>query len=133
MHGAEQTVTGTVAVTGMTINCIVGIRPRERANPQPLSVDFEVDYDISAAAGSGDVALAVDYGEAARAVASFVEGAQFGLLETLVAETIGFLSTHLAEGPAPRAIRRIRVTARKPAALDGNGVPSVSAERHYPE
>lgn len=123
-------MTGTVAVSGLTINCIVGIRPAERVTPQRLSVDFEVDYDISAAAGSGEITRAVDYGEAARAVTSFIENSQFGLLETLVAETIEFLASNLTAGVAPL---RIRVTARKPAALEGNGVPSVSAERHYPQ
>lgn len=126
-------MTGTVAVTGLALNCIVGIRPRERAEAQLLSVDFEVDYDISTAAASGDVEQAVDYGEAARAVAAFIEKAQFGLLETLVAETIEFLRSYLSAGSAAPKVRRIRVTARKPAALDGNGIPSVSAELLYAE
>ena len=115
-----------MAVSRLEISCIIGIRPDERLTPQTVVVDFEIDYDISPAAESGDITRAVDYGAAARAVTLYIEQSQFALLETLVAGTIEHLSSQI-----DARITRILLTATKPDALGGNGLPSVTVERRY--
>ncbi len=134
-RSAGPPLTGTVAVSGLEIFCIIGIRPDERLTPQTVVVDFEIDYDIGPASESGDITLAVDYAAAARAAALFIEQSQFALLETLVTKTIDHLKSQVDAGENANGnvrVTRIRLTASKPNALGGNGLPSVTVETRYP-
>ena len=54
-----------IIIKGLRFDCIVGINPPERINPQPLQLDLEIGTDISIAAATEDIRSTVDYGEIA--------------------------------------------------------------------
>jgi dihydroneopterin aldolase len=116
---------GTIVVRDIQLECIIGIHDRERRVPQPLLLALEMDYDIGAAARSGQVSDAIDYSLATGLLIEFVRDAAFYLLETLVYQSVFFLHDRFP------AATRIRVGVSKPEALGGNGMPSVVAEERF--
>ena len=62
---------------------ICGALPEERERAQPLEVDLDVHADLSAAAGSDDLADTIDYGALCRVIDEVVTGETFVLLERL--------------------------------------------------
>lgn len=73
----------SVFVRNLTVSTIVGVYPEERTSPQRVVVSFELVADTRAAAESDDLSQALDYGEAAQAVAEFVRASRFLLIEAL--------------------------------------------------
>lgn len=63
----------------------VGVPAEERAAPQPIEIDLDLEADLSAATATDDVADTVDYGAVALAVAEAVSAGEWALLERLAA------------------------------------------------
>lgn len=99
-----------ILIKGLRFDCIVGINPDERINPQPLQLDLEIGTDISAAAATEDIRATTDYGEIAAAVEAFVKNHQFLLLETLAEQTTAMI---LDRWP----VSSVRLTVLKPRAI----------------
>ena len=59
---------GTTGLKDLRVDCIVGIYPHERAVPQTVLLDIEIDYDFAAPAASDAIADAVDYDDVAASV-----------------------------------------------------------------
>jgi FolB domain-containing protein len=74
-----------IEIRGLRLVVRVGVPAEERALPQPVELDIDLEVDLSAAALSDDVADTVDYGAVAVAVADAVTGTEFALLERLAA------------------------------------------------
>ena len=110
----------TVNVTGLELDCRIGINPGEQDSPQPIVIDLSVE--VSAAGGADGHAAgdpAVDYAELAARVEERATSRPFGLIEELARECgMMIRATFPAAG-------RIHVRVAKPAALSGCGVPSV--------
>ena len=60
-----------------------GASAEERALPQPLEVDLEVEADVTLAARSDDLSDAIDYGPLIDICRAVVEGRSFRLLEAI--------------------------------------------------
>ncbi len=77
-----------------------GVTPEERARPQPLAVDLELDCQLETAGMSDDLAHTIDYAHVAQRVVDIGTVQESQLLETL-AERI--LTTLFDEFPIERA------------------------------
>jgi len=114
---------GTVGLNDLRIDCIIGIYPHERAAEQPLFVDVEVEYDFASAARSSNIEDALDYDELARELTRLAVQRQYKLLESFVDEATTHCLQHFA------AINRIRLTVRKPQAVENAAAAFAVAER----
>jgi dihydroneopterin aldolase len=80
-----------IFLTGLTVECIVGIWTWERQVKQTVVLDIEMAADIRKAAASDHIDDTIDYKKVSKRLLSFVGESQFQLVETLterVAEII---------------------------------------------
>jgi dihydroneopterin aldolase len=93
-----------ILVSGLRLEGRVGVSDEERALPQLLEVDIEVEADLAAAAESDDLADTIDYGPLIALSRHRLEEREHRLLEH-VAGT-------LADGVLQNAERATAVTVR---------------------
>src|SRR5215510_3101011 len=72
-----------IFLTGITVECIVGIWAWERQVKQTVIIDIEMATDIKKAAASDHIDDTIDYKSVSKRLLSFVEASQFQLVETL--------------------------------------------------
>ncbi|MBX5476353.1 MAG: dihydropteroate synthase [Clostridia bacterium] len=120
-RGWPAPLSDAIRLTGMRFVADHGAYPEERGAPQPFVVDVRLYGDWRRAAGSDDLAQAVDYAAVWREVAAVVEGPRHNLLESL-AEAIA--ARLLARFPVSRAWVRVH----KPRAPLGGPVNDVAVE-----
>ena len=114
---------GTAGLKDLRVDCIVGIYDHERAAPQSVLMDIDLDYDFAPAAASDAIGDAVNYATVANSVAALAERRAFKLIETMAEETAVML---LAELPQLLAVR---LEIRKPAAVPAAACSFVRVER----
>lgn len=111
-----------IFVSGLKLNCIIGIYPKERVEEQELLVDltFEVpDAKIKETARTGDLACSVNYAEAADKVRTYIVQRKAELLEELSCELCSLL---LEAYPVIAAVTvRLTKTQAVPG-TDGTGI-----------
>ncbi|MGB6057315.1 MAG: dihydroneopterin aldolase [Microthrixaceae bacterium] len=78
-----------IRLRGLRHNAIVGVLPEERTRAQPLSIDLELQVDLSLAGLSDDLGDTVDYGAVCDRVAQSVADSEPQLLERLAAQIAG--------------------------------------------
>ena len=118
----------TLRIEGLMVDCVVGVYPHERDAPQPLRVDVDLEFDMSAAADER-LHETVDYAQLSAQIIFVLRSARFRLLET-AAVTIAKLALAPpcpAERRAQVEAARVRVT--KPGALRGFAIPSIEIRR----
>ena len=116
-------MTGTTGLHNLRIDCIVGIHPHERENPQPVFLDLEVDYDFAPAAESDAIPDAVDYDQMARMATELIQSRRFHLLEAMAEAVAAML---LEKVPV---IDCVRLEIRKPLAVPAADNSFVFVER----
>lgn len=107
----EGEVVAMIGVRNLRIDCIVGIRERERQSEQPLFVDVALEVDISAAARSGDLEDTVDYSQVASLLTELARTRRFRLIEAFAQEATEVLLERF------RAATTVRLEVRKPGAV----------------
>src|SRR5688572_3594592 len=71
-----------IAIEGLYVDCVVGVYPHERSEPQPLRIDLRMALD-TARAGSGQrLRNTIDYAMVASQIAFLLQSCRFHLLET---------------------------------------------------
>lgn len=114
----------TIRVSGIELQCIVGIRQHERKETQPLWVDLELALDLSRAGRSGRIGDTVDYDRVADQVIQLVSFREYRLLENAAEELAAMLF-----GVQP-ALEQLRIKIKKPKALSGRAhLAEVEVER----
>ena len=108
MSDAAHPLTGRILVGGLRFDCIIGILPGERLEPQPLEIDIELTADFDAAAGSDQIDDTADYAAVIDQVRSLAVENRYELVEKLVADACRLV---LNQFPTVRAVK---ITARKP-------------------
>ena len=114
---------GTAGLTGLRIDCVVGVYGHERQKRQTLLVDIELDYDFAAAAASDAIGDAVDYDMVAASVTELAERRGFQLIETMAEETASMLLDRLPP------VLAVRLEIRKPEAVPAAACSFVRVER----
>ncbi len=71
-----------VRITGLTVNCVVGVFPRERNKVQPVVIDVDMHVPSEKAGVSERLRDTVDYSSVASEVAFLLRACHFRLLET---------------------------------------------------
>ena len=82
-------------LNGLRVRGRVGCKDSERAHPQMLRVDLHIDYDMTDAIATDDLATGIDYKGVASAVRELLASREWKLLEKLthdVATTVRSLS-----------------------------------------
>lgn len=111
-----------VFIEGLEVDAVIGVYEWERSIRQRLRLDIEMDFDCRAAAVSDALADALDYHAVAKAVTALVEASQYELLEAL-GERIAALVL------GDFAVNRVRLTVRKPGAVDNAVAVGIVIER----
>jgi dihydroneopterin aldolase len=97
---------GHVVIEQLEFRGRCGVTPEERARPQPLAVDLELDYRLEAAGLSDDLGHTIDYATVAQRVVDIGTLKESQLLETLAERLLAAL---FDEFP----INRIKLWLRK--------------------
>jgi len=122
-----------IELTGLVVDCIVGVYPAERLIPQPLHLDLELHLDTRAAARGGALSATVDYARLAGELRFLLESCRFLLLET-AAEALCRYILAPATADAPHAlIEAVELRLTKPQARAGGAVPSLTIRRERAE
>ena len=119
-----------IQISGLSIDCIVGINKEERGREQPLVVDIELELDIQLAGHTGRIADTCNYDNVATHVTSLCRFRRYQLLEMAAEETAAMLL-----GIHP--VESVSLSLFKPRALQGrarNVAVRVTRDRHdYPK
>ena len=82
---------GHVVIEHLEFRGRCGVTPEERARPQPLAVDLELDCRLEAAGLSDDLSHTIDYAKVAQRVVDIGTVQEFQLLETLAERLLATL------------------------------------------
>jgi len=118
-----------IEIRGLRVECIVGVYPSERDEPQPLELDVRMELDTEWAGESQRLRRTVDYAAVAGQIAFLLQSSRFFLLETAAHALSRFLLAPPALGEERARIQAVRIRLSKPMALRGNGVPSIEVYR----
>jgi dihydroneopterin aldolase len=120
-------MTDTIELTGLEVDCIVGLYPHERKRAQRVHVDLALELDTRRATTEG-IDHTVDYARLAGEIRFLLEHARFHLLET-AAEALAAYILAPATKDAPHApVDRAKVRLAKPGVVEG-ATPTVTVER----
>jgi dihydroneopterin aldolase len=102
-----------IFISELHVECIVGILPHEREQPQPLLIDVELSLDTSLAAYSGRIAATCDYARVADELETLLNFRRYKLLEMAAEELAAMLL-----GVHPN-VSDVHLRLSKPHALRG--------------
>jgi dihydroneopterin aldolase len=104
-----------ILLNDVALTLHLGVPEAERAVPQTVYADVELEFDTRAAGLADDFTLTIDYAAVQRAMAQVAASRPFALIESLAEEMAAAI---LAGFPAASVCIHIR----KPAALREQGV-----------
>ena len=112
----------TVFLSGLTVECIIGIWDWERRVKQKIVVDLEMSADIRKAAASDHIDDTLDYKKVAKRVLQFVGDSEFQLVETLIDRIAQIILTEFD-------VPKVKVRVNKQGALRGSRDVGIVIER----
>jgi dihydroneopterin aldolase len=129
LTGAPAAALDVIELRGLTVDCIVGVYPRERIAAQPLRLDVALFLEAPETPGAGPRLPAAHDGRLAGELRFLLEACRFKVLES-AAETVARYVLLPAPQGAPHAqVRAATVRVTKPNALGGLAVPSLQVHR----
>lgn len=111
-----------VFIENLTIETVIGIFDWEREIRQTVSLDLEMNFDISRAAATDSIEDTLDYKAVAKRLIRFVEKSEFKLVESLAEHCAQIV---LNEFP----VERLKLKLSKPGAVRGSSAVGVMIER----
>jgi FolB domain-containing protein len=111
-----------IVIGGLELDCIIGVNPEERLQPQRVVISVVLRANLRAAGRSDDVADTIDYSVVKERIRAMVEASSYQLIEAL-AETVADICLD-----DPR-VQGVEVTVEKPGALTMVRVVGVTIER----
>jgi dihydroneopterin aldolase len=109
---------------GLRVEGRIGVTPEERAQPQALIVDVDMEVDLRTAGQSDDLADTIDYSEVAERIEQIVSGTEMRLLEHVAQRIADEISPTLGGGgvtvevakkaPMPQEHDRVSVRIERP-------------------
>ena len=118
----------TIFLSGLTVDCIIGIWDWERKIKQKVVIDLEMSFDIRKAAASDHIDDTLDYKKVSKRLLQFVGESEFQLVETLIDRIAQLI---LVEFNVPQ----VKVRLNKQGALRGSrdvGIVIVRRREDYP-
>lgn len=112
----------TIFLTDLKVKAVVGIWDWERAVPQTVSIDLEMDADVAAAAERDHIDATLDYKAVTKRIIGFVEASDFQLIETMAERIAGIITGEFA-------VPWVKVTVHKPWAIRGSRDVGICIER----
>jgi 7,8-dihydroneopterin aldolase/epimerase/oxygenase len=106
----------TIRITGLELECIVGVRPAERRRRQRVRLTIELGLDLSRAAHSSRIVHTVDYSVATDEITALLHFREYQLIETATEEIAAMLL-----GIYP-TVSSASVCLEKPEALRGRAL-----------
>lgn len=100
----------TVRIERLELDCIIGINPWERLTKQQITVDIEIDTDLSAAGKSDAIEDTINYRTIAKTVTNEIEKSHYGLVESIGAKIADICLKD-------DRVFSVKVTVRKPGAV----------------
>jgi dihydroneopterin aldolase len=97
-----------VFIRGLKVETVIGVFAWEKQVRQPLIFDVTMDWDITQAADTDDLAYALNYAAVSDRVIEFVQGNQYDLLERLLVQLAETLRREFL-------ISKIKIRVEKPA------------------
>ncbi len=85
-----------VFIKGLKIDTVIGIYDWEKEIKQTVTLDIEMDFDISKAAVTDDIRHTLDYKAVSKRLKSFVGGTTFELVEKLAEEITNIILSEFA-------------------------------------
>lgn len=79
-------MTDAISIRGLVVETRIGVSDDERARPQDVSIDIEIEADLRPAGEADDLALTVDYDSVVSSVAQLVRANECLLLERLATQ-----------------------------------------------
>lgn len=79
---------GYIGFRGYEINCVIGVYPYERLNPQTIYIDLVVETDFSKCIESDNLEDTVNYEQLAEICKVLAINKKYRLLETFAAEAL---------------------------------------------
>ena len=117
---------GVIGIHQLRIDCIVGIYPAERQQPQTLYVDVKIKMDFAPCLMSGKIADTVDYVMIAQLCTELAQRKNYHLLEA-------FASDILEECKNRYQACWVWVSIQKPSAIPSAAYAFVEMEYHKKE
>ena len=110
-----------IVLSGVPLMVRLGVPDDERADPQEVFADIELDFDVRPAARGDDFSQTIDYAAVHRVIQRAAQSRPYSLVETL-AESI---TAAVLDG---FGVAGVRVRIRKPGALRAQGVQWAGVE-----
>ena len=116
----------TVKIERLELDCIIGINPWERLTKQQITVDIEIDTDLTAAGKSDSIEDTINYRTIAKTVTTEVEKSDYGLVESIGAKIADICLED-------DRVFSVRVTVRKPGAVRKASAVRIGIRRNRTE
>ena len=100
----------TIVIKELTAEACIGVYDWERQIKQKIKLDVDMDYDISPAAKSDNVADALDYSRVVAQLTEIITNSEYQLLESLISALGSCLEEKFH-------IKKYRIYLRKPAVV----------------
>jgi dihydroneopterin aldolase len=104
----------SVRIRGLTCQCIVGIRPRERRELQRVRLELDLFTALERAGRSGRIGHTVDYARVAGELAALLKFRRYSLLEVAAEECAAWLFLSFP------MLSQVKLAIEKPMALAGH-------------
>lgn len=118
-----------LTLTGMRVDCIVGVFANERQTPQPVELSLALYLDTRAAATHSRIRETIDYARLAGELRFLLVASRFMLLESAAEAVAAYvLAPPSVDVPRPQ-VQRVEVKLMKPQALAGAGIPAIEIVR----
>jgi 7,8-dihydroneopterin aldolase/epimerase/oxygenase len=122
MPSKTSSATDVIFLTGLTVDCIVGIWDWERRVKQKIVLDLEMAADVRRAATSDSIEDTLDYKNVAKRLLGFVGESQYQLVETLAERVAEIIVTEFG-------VPWVRVRLNKQGAIRGARDVGILIER----
>jgi D-erythro-7,8-dihydroneopterin triphosphate epimerase len=111
--------TDRIHITGLRVECIIGINDWERTTKQEVVIDITLHADLSRPGESDEINDTVNYRDISKAVQAHVEQSSYGLIEAMARNVASICLES-------ESVARADVSIQKPGAL--RGADSVGVE-----
>jgi D-erythro-7,8-dihydroneopterin triphosphate epimerase len=110
MSSSSNSQHDTIRIERLELDCIIGINPWERLTKQRITIDIEMNTDLSAAGKSDAIEDTINYRTISKAITSEIEASSYGLVEALAARVAAICLED-------ERVESVEITVRKPGAV----------------